>query len=82
MYNIQLTFLTKFKKQIQQIQFGIQNVLQSLTKFEEGDKKRLPYNVLKSFEKNLKEMRNLKHVIMEENRKYAQEFLNREKYKQ
>lgn len=57
-------------------------MLQSLTKFEEGDKKRLPYNVLKSFEKNLKEMRNLKHVIMEENRKYAQEFLNREKYKQ
>lgn len=47
MYDIQLTFLNKFKKQIQEIQFGIQSVLLSLTNCKEGEKKRLPYNVFR-----------------------------------
>jgi hypothetical protein len=50
MYDIELTFMNRFKRQIQEVHFGIQGVLLSLTNCEEGEgeKKRLPYNVLRS----------------------------------
>lgn len=54
MYNIELTFLEDFIKQLSHIQGGIQQLLLELTKCQEGEKKRLPYSLLRSFEKYVK----------------------------
>lgn len=81
MYSIELPFLANFREQLQQIQTGVQEVLVALSNCQEGEKKRLPYNVLRSFEKNVKEIRGLRERVAEDNKVYHHHVANREKEK-
>ena len=58
------------------------NVLISLTGIEEGQTRKLPYNIFRSFEKIVKDFRRLKAKVMEENKKLALPLSEREKIKQ
>lgn len=55
--------MTEIMKKMQEVQIGTQNVLVSLTNFQEGEQKRLPYSVLRSFETIIKQLKSLKSEV-------------------